>query len=298
MNLPFIGAFLYLACGGAILLLGVLVLRASPGERLNRITAAMMFFGGLGPIVGGLGLLLPAYGKPAIEGGLLAEVLNGTWEFFFPTLLLFSLAFPRERPVLTRFGRFSWALFAPHLFHLVLLIGLPQLALFISRWRAGAAPNSGVIDESVRYAGALVEISVNLLSKFHTRLFSFVDIAFTIAAILILGQSLRVMRSPKIWRQLSVILFGLCTCLGLYALAVPLPTILSLAIPASIRVVLISVAVLVGTVSIAFAIVSRSFLDVGSVVRRGILLSGLTAILVFAYFITARELDDFLAQIT
>lgn len=298
MNLPLIGAFLYLACGGAILLLGVLVLRASPGERLNRITAGMMLFGGLGPLVGGLGLLLPVYGKPAIEGGLLAEVLNGTWEFFFPTLLLFSLAFPRERPVLKRFGRFSWTLFAPHLVHIVLLIGLPQIALAIARWRAGAAPRSGVIDETVGYAGALVEVSVNLLTKFHTRLFSFVDIAFTIAAILILWQSLRAMRSPKIRQQLSVILFGLGTCVGLYAIAVPLPTILSVALPASLRVVLISVAVLVGTASIAFAIVSRSFLDVGSVVRRGILLSSFTAVLVFAYFITARELDEVLAQIT
>jgi len=40
-----------LGLGGLVLLLGVVILRENPGQRLNRIVAAMLFFSGFGAVL-------------------------------------------------------------------------------------------------------------------------------------------------------------------------------------------------------------------------------------------------------
>jgi sigma-B regulation protein RsbU (phosphoserine phosphatase) len=63
-------------------------------------------------------------------------------------------------------------------------------------------------------------------------------------------------------------------------------------------VILVSFGLLLGTGSIAFAIVRQSFLDLGAVMRRAILLSGISGGLVVVYFATARPMDRlFLAEV-
>ena len=58
MDWTILGGSLYLTCGLALFLLGLLVYRQGPDVRLHRVSAAMLVFGGLGPALGGLGVLL------------------------------------------------------------------------------------------------------------------------------------------------------------------------------------------------------------------------------------------------
>ena len=74
----------------------------------------------------------------------------------------------------------------------------------------------------------------------------------------------------------------------------PLPNLVGWDPPVRMRVVLVSAALLVGAGSIAFAIVRQSFLDLGTVMRRAILLSGISGSLVILYFLTARPMDRIL----
>ncbi len=296
MSLNLLGASLYLACGGAVFLLGVLVLRENPGNRLNRITSTMMFFGGFGPLMGGVRALLALYGpgRP-VPGRDISSAFSVIWEMFFPSLLLFSLAFPVEKKVLRKYSRFALLLFSPYAFHLVLVLFLGLYGGDVAAWIPRGGGGHGVIERSFAVVSTLGSLAVEGLTRFHMRFFSFVDVVFSIAAIVILGRSYSAMTRPKIRRQLSVILFGLGSCVAIYTLSVPLPKVFAYTVPEVIRAVLISVALLLGTGAIAFAIVSRSFLDVGTVVRRAILLSGASGILVITYFLTARQLDALLA---
>jgi hypothetical protein len=50
-------ATINLVLGGLVFLLGVLILRENPRQRLNRVVALMMFFGGFGALLTALGLL-------------------------------------------------------------------------------------------------------------------------------------------------------------------------------------------------------------------------------------------------
>lgn len=302
MSLDFLGGSLYLACGGAVFLLGVLVLREDPGDRLHRITATMMFFGGFGPLMGGVRALIVSYGPADL---VLSADFSATfavvWQMFFPSLLLFSLAFPVERPVLKRYSRFSLLLFAPHIFHLVLVLLIGLYGADAGEWlphAGGTSEGTGIIERSIAVASTLTGLTVQLLTRVHIRFFSLLDVFYSSIAIAVLAHSFRKMESPKIRRQLSVILFGLGSCVMIYTMTVPVPTIVSFVIPEVLSVILISAALLLGTGSIAFAIVSRSFLDIGTVVRRAILLSGSSGLLVLVYFVTARQLDRLLGTIT
>lgn len=293
MSVDLLGAFLYLGCGISICLLSLLILRQSPGERLHRITAAMLFFGGLGPVLGGFGRILQVQGSnsPLLTGGLITSFAY-LWSLFFPSLLLFALVFPQERPIIRRFPRSTWLLYVPHVFHLVLKLVLLRAGSNRVEFGLEAARSAESIwIRILSFVGDIAGLALSLLTRFHIQFFSLVNMVFIVAAILLLAQSLRGLRAPKLRRQLKVILFGLGSCMGFYALAIPVPTILSIEMPNQTRIIMISAALLLGTGSIAFAIVWRGFLDIGTVVRRAILFSATSGALVLTYFLTARQMD-------
>jgi len=296
MDLTILGGSLYLTCGLAIFLLGLLVYRQGPDVRIHRVSAAMLVFGGLGPALGGLGVLLGWQGSDASADGLnLLGSFAYVWELFFPSLLLFSLIFPREWPVLKRFPRLPWLLYAPHLFHLAFLVFLGLLGerdwdLRLRSLPGGESVVGTIATLGLRVLGLLFE----LLTRLHTRFFSFINLVYAASAIALLVASWRNLRSPKLKRQMAALVLGLGSSMTLYAAAVPLPNVVGWDPPVRLRIVLVSVALLVGTSSIAFAIVRQSFLDLGTVMRRAILLSGISGSLVILYFLTARPMDHIL----
>ena len=121
---------IFLAGGLLLMLLGVVIFRENPGRRLNRVTGAMLFFGGLGSLMGAAGVSMseavPAEALEAAAETVLplqnVRQLSVLWEFFFPTLILFSLIFPREADVLRRHPRLLWLVYLPYLFHMLLVL--------------------------------------------------------------------------------------------------------------------------------------------------------------------------------
>jgi sigma-B regulation protein RsbU (phosphoserine phosphatase) len=296
MDLTILGGSLYLACGLAIFLLGLLVYRQGPDLRLHRVSAAMLVFGGLGPALGGIGVLLGWQAPETQAAGLnLLGSFAYIWELFFPSLLLFALVFPREWPVLKRFPRLPWLLYAPHLFHLAFLVFLGMIGerdwdLPLRSLPGGESVIGTIATLALRVVGLLFE----LLTRLHVRFFSFINLVYVASAIALLAMSWRSLRSPKLKRQMVALVLGLGSSMALYAAAVPLPNLVGWDPPVRMRVVLVSAALLLGAGSIAFAIVRQSFLDLGTVMRRAILLSGISGSLVVLYFLTARPMDRIL----
>src|SRR5258705_4415517 len=125
---------LNLSLGGLAFLLGVIILRENPGQRLNRVVATMLFFGGFGAVLAAFAFLAsPAGGavRATTAAQNLLQNVSYVWEFFFPTLFLFACLFPEERAFTRRplfsFGRlwvpsFGALVFVPHVFHFVLVL--------------------------------------------------------------------------------------------------------------------------------------------------------------------------------
>ncbi len=296
-------ATLNLCVGGLVFLLGLVILRENPRQRLNRVVALMLFFGGFGAILAAMSFLAAGPGGTgAAAGSGPGSVQNFAylWEFFFPTLFLFASIFPQER-VFTRRGAgmpwlrfgpsFETLVYAPHAFHFVVALLLPL------------APGSlgPTMPDSLRALtplATLASLAVELFLAIHRALFSLVNLGFGVAAIVLLAASYRRVRARRLRQQLRVIGLGLASCLVLYSLASLIPALLNLTISEWTRSGLTIAALTMGSGSIAYAMVRHKFLDAKLLARRGILYGLASATLVGVYLTVIVRLNRLLTQIS
>jgi sigma-B regulation protein RsbU (phosphoserine phosphatase) len=288
-----------LALGGLVFLLGLLILRENPRQRLNRVVASMLFFGGLGSLLAGLEFL-QGPGRDELSGALPApnsvRNLAYVWEFFFPTLFLFASVFPEERGFARRgAGLQRWIPFAPgfgtlvylpHAFHFTLLLVL-----------AIARPSFEVPGGPLRMLAPLASAAGLVLQLFlavHQALFSLVNLGFGVAAVVLLADSTRRARAPRLRQQLRVIGIGLTACLVLYSLSSLIPTILNFSLPGWVRSALTAGALTVGSGAIAYSIVRYKFLDLKLLARRGILYGVTSAAVVGIYLTLVAQVNRLL----
>lgn len=280
-----------LVLGGLVFLLGLVILRENPKQKLNRIVSLLLFFGGFGAVFSALALMLP--GKNAASVTQNAAIL---WELFFPTAFVLAANFPEER-AFTRLLRipgpfrdrsFALLVFGPHIFHFVLMMvvgdGRTQPAVFAS------APE---IVQPLLSVGALFG---RLFLSVHRSLFSLVDLAFGAAAIALLVGSWRATQVPRLRRQLGAIAIGLALCLALYASATSVPTILGRPLADHHRTLVTTAALLVGSGAIAYAMVRHKFLDTKLIARRGILYALASAVLIGLYLMVVGRINAWVAH--
>ncbi len=301
MNTSLALSTLNLSLGGLVFLLGLVILRENPRHRLNRVVAMMLFFGGLGAILTALAFL----GAGGAAGGATAaartqalQSMSYVWEFFFPTLFLFASIFPEERAFTRRprlLGRlwapgFGTLVFAPHVFHFVVV-------LFVSMWQPqlDLRPTG-----ALRYVAPVIGVGGVFLHLFllvHQALFSLVNLGFGLASMVLLFDSQRRARVPRLKQQLRVIAIGLSACLVCYSLATSIPTLFNFRISEGLRSGLTIAALTLGPGSIAYSIVRYKFLDTKLLARRGILYALVSAALVGIYLVVVSRLNRMLSTV-
>jgi len=301
MNAYLLLATLNLCLGGLVFLLGLVILRENPGQRLNRLVSLMLFFGGFGAIVAAIGLLASRAASSATGGGAVSDLLGNVayvWEFYFPTLFMFASIFPTERvyargslqlPFLPWRLGFGVLVFAPYVFHFA-------VTTIVMSWRPDLAiPAPGAL----HYFKPLLDI-VSLVARLflvvHQALFSLVDLGFGAATVVLLFDSIRRTAVPRLRQQLRVVAVGLTASLVCYAFTTSLPALLSYSPPDGLKSVLTIVALTLGPGSIAYAVVRYKFLDARLLARRGILYALSSAALVGLYLLVMSRLRLFLGQ--
>ena len=279
----------YLLVGVLVLLLGVVILREAPRERANRATALMLFSGATGCLLGGVSYLLDALNATPRSGANdLLRSFNYLWEIFFPSLLFFACVFPTENRLYRRIPFAGLWIFAPHVFHLILMMLQSQGAL----WGKVAAslaqrPIAATVIEYGR-------IPIELALRAHQILFSLVNIVYIAAALTLLWLSYKQSHNPRIRNQVRTIFLGLASCAGLYAIAVPIPTLLNQFWSPVVRSSLIVMALILGSGAIAYSMVRYRFLDANLIARKSVLYGVTSAFLFGVYVLVVRRLDSFL----
>jgi len=286
-------ATLYLIVGGLVLLLGIVILREAPREKANRATALMLFFGGLGSVLGAMGFILEGAGGKKVSGGTdLLRSFNYLWELFFPSLLYFACVFPSENRIVRRVPFAALLIFAPHAFHLSIMLLQTQGAMLgkVISWMGRSTIGSAIVQ--------VLRVPIELLFGIHVILFSAVNLLYIAAALTLLWLSYRRATNTRIRAQLRVIFFGLASCAGLYAVAVPIPTLLNHSWPPLTRSALIVAALVLGSAGIAYSMVRYRFLDAKLIARKSILYALTSAFLVSVYLTVIRQLDALLKSVT
>jgi sigma-B regulation protein RsbU (phosphoserine phosphatase) len=265
--------------GAVILFLGIAILRDGGRDRLHRVTALMLFFGGLGALLVGLGLAVRASAPEGTE--LFTQIsvqFASVWEFFFPALLLFTLVFPTELPLLKRFPWIQELIFVPYVFHLLLTIIAVQ---------SGSTFWIPEIAERVSWAGSLLtpfRVGLSLLYDVHAILFSFVNLGYVVITLTVLAWRSGHILNPRLQAQTRVVLLGLGTCLVFYSLAVPVPVILGKFEEwERFTAPLLVLGLAAGGGSIAYAIIRHRFLDARLLIRRSLIFVAVASVVAVVY---------------
>ncbi len=279
-----------LVLGGLVFLLGFVILRENPHQRLNRVVSMMLFFGGLGAVLAALTLLLPGERSGA---GLQSNVAY-LWELFFPTAFLLASVFPEERAFARPFTlpggmkspNFVLLVYAPHAFHFLLVVATSLIPA------SHTVASSGGFLSSLADLGSVVG---RLFLSVHQSLFSLVDLFFGVAAVALLIGSLRRTRVPRVRQQLGAITVGLVSCLVLYAFATTIPTLLGRPLERGMQAALTTAALTLGSGAIAYAMVRHKFLDTKLIARRGILYALASAVLIGFYLTVVERVNTAVA---
>ena len=291
-------AGVYLAGGLILFLLGTVILRENPQERVNRVTGTMMFFGGLGPILAAFGNVLVSLRPDAhvLQSGFYYNFFY-LWEFFFPQLVFFSLIYPAEHRIIRRHPRIWIWIFLPHLFHLLVILifsGPDQILSFLGSGRAGG--HLGPLSEMFQVLLKTASLLLAGLYQVHIKFFSSINLLYVIVAIVFLSRGYHTLKDPIQKRQARTVLWGVRGSVGIYALAILVPVIAPVYLPPFVRSSFVMVALLFGAGAIAWGIVRHQFLGLRNIVRQGIVYSATTGILLTAYLIVIRQLDHLVTK--
>lgn len=285
-------ATLYLIVGGLVFLLGIVILREAPREKANRATALMLFFGGLGSVLGAIGFIVEGTGQGPRTGSTdLLRSFNYLWELFFPSLLYFACVFPTENKLTRRIPFAAVWIFAPHIFHLSLMILQTQGTMTgkVTAWLMKSTIGATVVH--------VTRVPTEILFGFHVLLFSAVNLLYIAAALTLLWLSYRRATHARLRVQLRTIFIGLASCAGIYAVAVPIPTLLNHTWAPLTRSTLIVAALMMGSAGIAYSMVRYRFLDAKLIARKSILYALTSAFLVSVYLTIIRQLDVLLESV-
>ena len=186
-------------------------------------------------------------------------------------------------------GFMAWV-FAPHLFHFVLMLA-------VSLWKPHLTiPEVGALRYLAPVAGVF-GVLLHIFLLVHQALFSLVNLGFGLATMGLLFDSYRRSRVPRLKQQVRVIGIGLSACLVCYSLATSIPSLFNLQLDPRLRFGLTITALTLGPGSIAYSIVRYKFLDANLLARRGIFYAAASAALVGVYLLVVGRLNRFVREV-
>jgi serine phosphatase RsbU (regulator of sigma subunit) len=278
--------------GALIFLLGVLIFREAPRQRVNLVVSMMLFFAGLGAVLGASGLIAESHSPDSKAYGQFVRSFAYLWEFFFPFLLLFTLLYPRPNRILSRFPGIEILILVPHAFHFVFMIISSRLGGQFDFVSAG---------DKIRYSRPfleLVSIFMKLVYRWHANLFAVVNLAFAAVSVLLLWRSFKRAKGLTIRQQMLTVLIGITAGVGLYGVAVLIPEVFGQPVPLRVRSTLMVLSLTLGSTAIAYSVVRYKFLDTRLLARRSVLYGVASLAFVVPYVTVVRQLDKALQAFT
>ncbi|MCX5801585.1 MAG: SpoIIE family protein phosphatase [Candidatus Eisenbacteria bacterium] len=283
---------IFFLLGALIFLLGVLIFREAPRQKVNLVVSMMLFFAGFGAVLGASGLLAERQSLDSRAYAYFVHTFAYLWEFFFPCLLLFALLYPRENRLLARMPSIGLIIFIPHTFHFFFALVSSQ---------AGGQLEFASVGVRIPYSRPLLELVAlfwKLIYRWHTSLFSFVNLAFAASSISLLWRGFVRAKTVTLRQQVLVVFSGIAVCLGLYGVAVLIPETFGKAVPLALRSTLMVLSLTIGSSAIAYSVVRYKFLDVRLIARRSVLYGIVSAVFIGAYLTIIQQLDRALRGFT
>jgi serine phosphatase RsbU (regulator of sigma subunit) len=294
-------SLLYLACGVFVFLLGLTILRIGQSSAPTRAAALMLFFAGVGPLLTATGIILERTLRPGSVVYLNpVQNFEYLWEFYFPSLLLFALNFPRENRLIQRIPVIGFLIFFPYIFHLAVMMFGDRMLEFVTHlyrvFPSDREVSVGSREVAVRGVDNVVTALVKILEKVHRNLFSVVNIIYSFVAIFLLSRNLGLVPNPRLARQLRTVLAGLSISVIAYIVAKFFSWTFPRAMPEGVSLALTNSSLVISGGTIAFAVIRQQFLGIRHVLRRAILYSAAAILFAATYLVVVSPVSEFFGQ--
>ena len=282
MHINNLVSILYLTSSVLLFFLGLIIIKENPRQRINRITSIMIFLAATGGIMGACGLFIE---DQQVNSNIL-DRLFVFWEFFFPQLVLFALIFPIEHSALQKNPKkIPVLIYLPHVSQFILLLTfrVPQdiraiAGVFESEFFQGVLKPLAIIFQ-------LIVEALSLFHEYHSFFFAVINLIYVISAIYLMYHGYNLLQSEPLKKQVALVLWGIRSSVGLYAIAFLLPKIFPFQISRYIPYSLTIIALLIAAGSIAWAIIKYQFLDIRSLLRKSVIFSMVSALLIGLYLL-------------
>jgi len=296
VTIYYITSILYLTLGIIIIILGMIILKDNIKQRINRITGIMMLLAGTGPIFGAFGILMQSVPDTYTSLQPLSRLFL-VWEFFFPQMLLFSFVYPQEIKFVKQKAYLKYLIFIPHIIHflMVFIFSSPEQVRNVINLQS-ISDKFGLIIQPVTITIGFILTILSLIYKFHANFFALINLIYIITAISLMLWGYSKLQNQRLKKQVGLVLWGIRASVGLYAIAFIFPHLHISLLSRSISYLLVTGALLIGAGSIAWAIIKYKFLDIRFIIRKGLIFSLATAILISFYLIIFEEGKKILAR--
>ncbi len=277
-------SIIYLTLGILILLLGILIFRENPTRRINRVTGMMMFLAALAPIMSAFSILIRKSSPELhIETSIFSRIYL-IWEFFFPQLLLFSLIFPKENVLIKNHRGIAPLLYLPHFLQLFVILLFRSSDSILSLINFTHTRVNIILQPFF----ILINLLLTLLSyiyEYHNSIFALINLIYALLAIYIMHRGYTELTRASERKQIGIVLWGIRVSIGLYVINFLVPKIFPIQVSEKLNYALTFLALFIGPGSIALSIIKYQFLDVRLIIRRGIIFSLTSGLLIGIYLL-------------
>jgi len=291
----------YFLTGGFLVFLAITVSRDNFANRLNRVTGAMLFFAGLGPIFFAFGLMMQQPDQ-AVSGTVTdfqataVYQIHTLWELFFPYLLMFAWLFPVDRFRGERPPRFWMLIFVPQIMHLVIMLFFGDINGMIEAVKLDPA-SEGFATLMLKPFSSIITwvlLLIGAIRSYEREIFGVFDLVYCVAAGYYLESGMQMLREPRLVSRTKIVLWGLRIGVGLFALGLAGQFLFSKHLPAGSQTAAQLLGALIGAGVLAYAIIRHQFLDVQLVFRQSFLYTVAVAILVGLYVVLGVRFKELL----
>jgi len=219
------------------------------------------------------------------------------WEFYFPSLLLFTLCFPRENRLLNRFPIIGFAIFLPYIFHLsAMVFGDRMLEQLVKLPNVIPGEGGPVRDIDLRGFDAVAALLVRILKRVHRNLFALVNVIYALFALTLLWRSRRFIVNPRLAGQLRTVGLGVAVSVACYAFAKTNLLLSAAAVPERMNLAMLNLSLVASGGAIAYAVTRQQFLGVRHIAQRAALYGGLAILFALVYLVLVRPVTLFFGQ--
>jgi len=288
MNLELLKTLVYFLPGGFLIFLAITITRDNFVSRLNRVTGAMLFFAGIGPIAMVLGYMIE---QSTTDGVSFDQTtlynLYLIWEFFFPTLLVFAWLFPVDRLRTFKHPRLRYLIFIPQVMHLVIILFFSDINDLLN-FLSSAEHTEGFIGIIIKPFSQLFSyllVVLGFIRTYEDSIFGGINLFYVLTAIYFIESGKRYVTDPRLQTQTRVVIWAIRFGLGLLMISYLGTAVFNYEFPRGVNTALLLSALLIGGGIFTFAIIRHQFLDVQLFFRQSFIYTLISALLVGTYII-------------